>query len=52
MRSTRADRRCLGERLHRDGARGRLPLGGDVDKAFDYGVDRLAAAIDMNASQR
>ena len=31
---------------------GAFRLGGNVDKAFDYGVDRLAAAIDMNASQR
>ncbi|HET9083282.1 MAG TPA: WHG domain-containing protein [Candidatus Limnocylindrales bacterium] len=31
---------------------GAFRLGGDVDRAFDYGVDRLAAAIDTRATHR
>jgi hypothetical protein len=31
---------------------GAFRLGGDVDRAFDYGVDRLAAAIDTRATRR
>ncbi len=31
---------------------GAFRLGGDVDRAFDYGVDRLAAAIDTRAAGR
>ena len=31
---------------------GAFRLGGDVDRAFDYGVDRLAAAIDTRTAPR
>jgi len=31
---------------------GAFRLGGDVDRAFDYGVDRLAAAIDIRGTPR
>jgi AcrR family transcriptional regulator len=31
---------------------GSFRLGGDVDRAFDYGIDRLATAIDTRATRR